>query len=497
MPERSSIRIASIPPPIDGIDYISPPDQMPITSARDLLNYYVYDWGIRQVNKPSFWTSFFESIGSIFPIDGGGSISPCLICPSASKMWRVTPSAGTTTNITGGAVITNSFWNMNQFQKRVFMYNGVDVPLVYDIAAGTLGAAGWTGPASVNALYHGWNYKQTEYVVEKSSTNVWFGGTGLITGPMTAFDIAPYLENYSPALCGTSWSYNQGLSNDELWTVLSESGEVLVYYGTDPASTDWQLIGRAQIPTPVGSKCLRKLGQDVLVTTIRGVISLKDVFAGRNEDASYYSVSRKINPLNFGNLEVAYSKYNPFLYYQNNVSTDYSLYVLNYERGAWSRINYGFTSSSRPVAMAWLGGTGVGSNGMWYVLNDTDFTLYYIPDEPSDSTGVTHTWKTPFNSFESQYRKSIRYIKANIRNVGGNASNITNSINVELMGGMQSASQSLATVATTDSRYYNIHVDLPDAGDTEKSPSLVFSKTGAGEINEISGLDVFYEEGGL
>ena len=37
-----------VPAPLDGLNLISSPDNYKITQARQLDNYYVYDWGIRE-----------------------------------------------------------------------------------------------------------------------------------------------------------------------------------------------------------------------------------------------------------------------------------------------------------------------------------------------------------------------------------------------------------------------------------------------------------------
>lgn len=491
----------SIPPPIDGMDYVSPPDQIPPTRARDLLNYYVFDWGIRPVQKQVTYTTFAEAIGSMHPIDAGGGITPCILIFTTTKLWRAVPSVPSTTNITGAFVITSNNWNCNQFNKHVFMFNGTDAPLKYEISTTTLSLAGFTtGGAPVPSLKQGWNYKQKQYAFQANTTIVWYTDTfSAITGPMTAVDFGDIFHTFGSIVFGTSWSYNQGLSNDELMVVVSENGEVLVFSGLDPAAADWALVSRATIPRPIGAKCFSKLGQDILIGTSRGIISLKDVFAGRNEDATYFSVSRNINPISLANCEVAFNKNLPFLYFQgSNTSTnDYSLYVLNYERGAWSRINNSYVSSGRPATLAWLGGGDltVGSNTLYLGFNDVSNTLISINDVTTDTTGVVSTWKTPFMSFGSIYRKTIKLVRTTIRNIVSiTSSNITMSIATQTMGDDPQAYETAST-GSSDDRYYSL--DIVPTGLIDNSISLVFSKTGAGEVNEINGCDILYEEGGI
>lgn len=495
MAENTSIKMASIPPPIDGIDYVSPPDQIKPTCARDLLNYYIFDWGIRQVHKTVTFGTLAEAAGSMFPIDGTNSVTACFLIMTPTKAYRVIPSGPSTTNITGGAVITSSFWNFNHFNGYVFLFNGTNTPLRYTISSAAFGAAGWTGPATVSDLYQGWNYKKKQYAIQKNTAIIWFGADNAVTGAMTSEDVGPNLLYHGQLLFGTSWAYNQGLSNDELMVLVSETGEVLVYSGSFPGASNWELLGRATIPTPKGSKCFVKLGQDILIGTARGVISLKDVFAGRNEDAVYFSVSRNVNPLTLLNCEIAFNKNLPFLYFQNSQTGDFSTYVLNYERGAWSRLDSSFTSSARPAAMCWLR-DGNTSDRLYFVLNDASGTIKYIVDNATDSTGVVHTWKTPFFGFGSLYKKVVKYIRATVRNFNATTTpSITLTAATQEMGEDEGVSESAPTQTTTDNRYYSIKVEGPPGEGVNLS--YVFTKTGTGEINEINGCDIFYEEGGL
>jgi hypothetical protein len=497
--ENTDIKIVSIPPPIDGIDYISPPDQMTPSSARDLLNYYAFDWGIRPTQKHALYAVFAEPIGSMHGVAAGGGITPFILVMTTTKIWRVVPSASTTTNITAALVITSGNWNFNEFNKYVFLFNGVDAPIRYEISTATASLSAFTtGGSPVPSLKQGWNYKQKIYAFQLNTTIVWYTSTfSAVTGPMLSYDVGDLLHTFGAIVFGTSWSYNQGFSNDELMVLVSENGEVLIFSGLDPASADWALIGRAVIPRPIGSKCFTRLGQDVLIGTSRGVISLKDVFAGRNEDATYFSVSRKVNPLALLNCEVALNRNLPFLYFQNNASDDYSIYVLNYERGAWTRINNSYTVSNHPVALTWLGGgdTITGSNALFLALNDGSNSLLSIADSTTDTTGVLSKWITPFFSFSSIYRKTIKLVRTIVRNINSTTSStITLSIATQAMGEDAQAFETSAITAT-DTRYYS--VDVAPTGLIDNAISLVFSKTGAGEVNEINGCDILYEEGGI
>ena len=77
--------------------------------------------------------------------------------------------------------------------------------------------------------------------------------------------------------------------SDDLFVAISSEGEVFLYTGDNPEEIDtWSLVGRGQIPAPIGApRCTTKYGADLIVMTVAGLVSLNSslssVFPGLKE----------------------------------------------------------------------------------------------------------------------------------------------------------------------------------------------------------------------
>lgn len=499
--EAQRVKSTFIPPPIDGLNLIAPPGQLKETEARGLDNYWIFDSGIRQM--PAF-VQTITYIGSNSNPVLLNSYDSLLFYSAQNKLYKLaTATSGSPTDVTGAAVITSGAWNPCVFNKRLFLFNGVDTPLYHDYGGGNFTAFSATGP-TVSALKQGTSYKSRLYAVETGSTKVWYGAVGAFSGTFASFDIGDVLSfGSSTLLCVFSWSFNQGLQNEELFVFLTSRGEVLVYSGDNPGAANWQLVSKTTIPFPGGydvaasGQPFCRVGNDVYITTQRGVIPLSSVIAGIPVSDSAYAVSRNIknqisNDSNGGAVDRMY----PFIYFRDVISLS-SLYVMNYERGAWSRYvpilpavdaktqiilnvrffgNYMMIATGRPDATA-------GSIG-------------YVDLSGSASSAMTYTWKARFSNFGSPKQKHLKMLRVMGLNYGA-ASTFKNTAycatEFEDPGTPSTDTKSTSVSADTNT----IQEIVPPGLGRWLSP--VLSRVGVDSINErneIQGMELFYEEGG-
>lgn len=68
-----------------------------------------------------------------------------------------------------------------------------------------------------------------------------------------------------------------GNGPDDFLAFILDTGECLIYQGSDPASpTDWALVGRFYVPPPLNGKCVTRIGGDSLMLTSAGLIPLQN-----------------------------------------------------------------------------------------------------------------------------------------------------------------------------------------------------------------------------
>lgn len=496
--EARKVKSQFIPAPIDGLNLIANPAAFKATEARELQNYFVYDWGIRErgpqsvINSVSATTmySFYDLLGNERMVLMGDDENVYLM----DSVGDASPD-----DISGSVTITSSAnVNICAFNKNLFFFNETDIPWQYDVTgASDCVTISYTGLGPANSgrfLASGWNYRSRLYAVEGvtgQANRVWYSGVSAIAGAMQFNDFGPVFDRPGHIVTGGSWGYNQGLSSDELFFVISSAGEVLFYSGDWPLASNWQLIGRAFIPKPTGRNCLVKIGQEILVSTARGVLPMSQIFAGNAGENEYYSLSRKLGPFGiFEDRNFSVDPQTPFLYGAAPSSSEpKTVFVQNYERGAWSTI----LVTTAPACIATFGGYFFFSNG-----DGTSRLEITGNGEETEDEETRCVWKTPFFDFGSAVQKQSKMIRLVCQNLSSDIETVTHSVYLKSNfiddGTVPSTVSSATGTATDDGVYHVQELNCPGAG---RRLSFCFSKIPDGERNEVYGFEAHYEEGGL
>lgn len=494
-----------VPAPVDGMNLIANPVLgFELTEARILTNYLVYDWGIRQRGKE---TQVFNSpaVVALYPFYDQGGTERMIAVGTDNEIYRLNAYNDTTPdNITGSVTVTDvSNVFITSFNKHIFFFNETDTPWLYSIAgASNCGATSITGPTGTEICF-GWNYKNRLYLLEGASgnaTSVWYGGVGAISGSFTENDFAQVLARSSYILTGFSWSFNQGNDAQEYFVLISIEGEVLVYAGDYPGATNWALTIRATIPRPTGRDCIVRLGQEVLVSTARGVIALSSVFSAQTSGEQYYSITRKLGDTAlFRDRQFVIDRNSPFLYgsdYAANAGAGdpetWKVYVQNYERGAWSYITlYG----DAPSALACFDGYffyGSDQSGLYRIEKDGD-------GEPDGR--VPFQWATPFFNFGTNLQKTPRSLRLIGKDLSDAAFRFAHTVATysefgsRQTGGAASTADSSAVATGVQSGQIYTQELIPSGYGHQQS--YVISTLQEGNREELYGFELFYEEGGV
>ena len=484
-----------IPAPIDGLNLRLAPDAISATEAVQLDNYLVYDWGIRETGSLTTLANPETSVAvgqSVFFKEADNDAFQLYFVNN--KAYRASLSGwGSPTNLTGALTITNDGWRPCFFKGRIFLANGVNVGLIYNIAAATLAADTWTGTTSDN-ITQWWTYKERLYGIKKNSSIFCYtDDPDVVSGALVEYDTGRFLESFGKLLFGTSWSVNQGNYNEQLNVVVSTDGEVLIYSGDSPEAANWQLISRVQIPPPLGSQSFIRIGQDILIVTSRGVVSLGAVVSGKGDVEQYFNVSIKLGDT-FGSVDVKpiRDRVKPFIYFPSR-SANY-IYVLNYERGAWSRIVTGLSGTITALSIIddVVAGSyptppvGTPDSAASYLMIFTSTgAIRYVVHETGGS--VSHTWKTGFMPIDPKKNKQCHKLRVRGRLYGG--SNFISTASVGFDSAALTPTSDTKSQAASSGVY--IYQELLGSG-VGKRPYVVFSKTDAGEINDIFGFDLFF-----
>lgn len=503
MAQQTKLITKYIAAPLAGLNLISPPIDQHFEDgeATELDNYFIYDSGIRQR----------AAAANIGPLPDAGNAIQMFGFTSAglNKQYILISTSAINIYLYDGTGFSawhagTQFAGACAFNKKIILPLGGSASAdTFNVVDGARVAGAFTTTGNCIGSFI---YNNRAYFLNDNSLLLEYGGVGEVAhvGALANFDFGQIAQKGQRLLFGCAWSYNQGVNNQDFLVVGNEAGEIFIYSGDYPAATNFQLVTKLQIPVPLtvpGFSSLAniiKLGQDILVNTTRGVISLSAVMAGKNDQTGYYAVSRKIGAVLSGassdiSLQVPFAYFGGIDDPKNNQQT---LYILNYERGAWSRCKMIIPSGTiqciacqtPPVAPFSLSGFTsyvliATSVGTIYRLNETTTTA-------SDSN-FTYTWQTPFYNFDTPNIKTANRIRTVTKCFSSNSVEQTAKVAGDFSQTAGTADSKTFTGPTTNTYYAQ---ELRPAG-IGRWLSFLLQKPG-NAMNEIAGMDVYVDASG-
>ena len=356
----------TLPPPVGGLNYVDPIDNMPQGDARVMCNFFpdnesvklrkgyteVTDSGTGYAANPvkRLWN---------LPLANGTEKLVAAYDDSTNHLFDV--STGTLTSIEGATVPTSEEWQHVVFKNRLFIVNGADAPQVYT-GTGNFANAGFTGTGltASDAINIG-AYRGRVYLVEKDTASVWYGAVGAVTGATTEFDLSDVFTRGGYLVAAGSYTNQVADTSQDLWMAVSSEGEVLLYTGSYPGDSAWSIVARYFIAKPIGYRCLISYDSDTLILTRRGLIAVSSLFQGDYVGNS--GIARKVNKYireaaeDRAGLDAWHCIYSAdqrklFLNMPLSATTSEQL-VCNVDTGAWCQ--YTYAGSSAPYSFSNFG----------------------------------------------------------------------------------------------------------------------------------------------
>jgi hypothetical protein len=341
--------IVDIPTARSGLNLKDRLDQMPISYSIQMDNIIPEETADR-VRKGHVEIS-------TSPIDTliGFNVDPneAVIGATTNTISEINLSTGVLTQLATG--FTSSDWVQTFFTDgagggSVFICNGEDTPQrIYDDGTLQCGDFGFTAPSGPGSgldltdLSYPLGFKNRMYFVEKGTFSLYYGDLQAIAGELTQFNVSGFVRDGGSILGIANWTQDAGQGFDNLLAIFTTEGEVLIYQGTSPEASDWQLRGNYRISRPIGRRFFTNLGGDLIVITEQGYLPLSAVLS--QDRANRVQVSDKINPIVKGKDFTEkwgihwYSKEGWVLVnapFGNNTGK-YEQHVYNIQTGGWCR----------------------------------------------------------------------------------------------------------------------------------------------------------------
>lgn len=270
---------SSVPAPIGGWDAYSPISAMPPQNALALVNWFPQP-GYVELRRG--FLEFADTgtggpIESLMAYQAPDTALNTLLAASGGEIFSV--GLGTSTSV--GSGYGSNRWQSAEFITSggayLWMCNGEDTPVYWDGA--TLTATVITGITASDIIYVE-QYKSRLWGVMRDSTEAIYLPVDSIQGAANTFDVGTYFLNGGYLLAIGTWSTTNNNGPDQYIAFISQYGDVVVFQIDDPGdATKIYYRGTSTLSTPIGRRCLCKIGSDLGIITIDGVLPLSSVLS--------------------------------------------------------------------------------------------------------------------------------------------------------------------------------------------------------------------------
>ena len=215
------------------------------------------------------------------------------LAAAGGNIWDIT--TGTASSLASG--LSSDRWQVVRMTDAgagiSVLVNGSDQPRKWD--GTTLATTSFTGISDHTTLIQGTNYRGRIYFVAVGSGSLWYAGFGAIAGALTEFPVSTIFQKGGYPLFVTTWTRAGGDVLSEMLVVVSSEGEVLIYAGTSPDTDSFTLVGRRFLARPLGRRGFCKIGLDVEIETIEGIVSLSALTSDPRVSEPDLNISRNIS----------------------------------------------------------------------------------------------------------------------------------------------------------------------------------------------------------
>lgn len=333
-----------------------------------------------------------------------------LFAAATTKIYDVTSSGAV-----GAAVVsslTNARWQHINYTNSsgdhyLCCFNGADSPRYWNGTAWTA-ITGVSTPAitglTTSDIIAATVHMRRIWLVQKASLKAWYLPVDAVGGAAVALDLSGVAKKGGYLMAAESWTMDSGAGLDDYLVFVTSEGEVVVYQGTDPASaTTWGIKGVWSLGEPIGRRCIRKFGGDLLLILKDGVFQLSKALVTAAVDSRVAITNRIEQAMNYAAINYAANYGWQIAHYPAasmvllNVpvteGADQEQYVMNSITGAWCKFT-GWEGNCFEVSGAELY---MGGNGTVYkVWNSYD-------DDDANIFGMA---RTAFDYFKTRNKKS-------------------------------------------------------------------------------------------
>jgi hypothetical protein len=380
-PRRPEALMASLAAPIKGWNARDPIGAMNPLEARDLQNWFPTPSDVMLRKGYSDHVTVVqggavESLMAYKAQDG----TERLYAAAGQYIDNVTAATATASHALSG--MSNARWQHTNFSNSsavsyLLMVNGADGYKAFD-------GSSWSNPSitgvTASNLVHITQHKRRLWFVKEDSLRAYYlENVDSIGGTANYIDLSGFARKGGKLNAIDTWTLDAGEGMDDYWAAVTSEGEVIVYAGTDPTSSNtWTMVGRWELGKPLGRRCFRKFAGDLLYLAEDGVWPMSGALISERVRPRVALTDNIVSEMNaaaqshrssFG-WQLMYWPRGTMVLVNIPVSAGQTQYVMNSISGAWCR----FTGVEANCWEIFEGNLFFGGNGfvsmMWDGFDD-------------------------------------------------------------------------------------------------------------------------------
>lgn len=324
---RKTASTADLPAPIGGLNTRDSLSMMPVTDAISLVNWLPQANGLTSRKGLTERTTGYSATPETVLSYKYGS-NRKLITASDDDLYTDN-GAGTLTSL--GTGFGNARWDAVQLGQNMVLVNGADAPRNYDGSSLTTPTFGGDlntyGADNIDGIH---KHKNRVYMWDTEYPNFFYGGVNSVSGSFAEFNLDRVSDTSGNLIEMKTISRDAGDGPDDYAAFILDTGEVLIYQGSDPGTANnWALVGKYQIPPIIAKNCAIEFSGDVLILTNQDIVKLSEVIKFGGEEGGFNIKPSKLS---------------------GAIATDYAIYGSNY---GWQLTTYpseGWIIINVPVA---------------------------------------------------------------------------------------------------------------------------------------------------
>lgn len=388
-------KYTTLPAPVRGLNDRDSIVGMKPDEAVILENWWTLPTYIRSRQGSTTWTSGIpspvKSLIEYSPVSGNTK----KFAFAGANVYDVTSSGAVGTAVLTGlneSIVQEASITTPGGSFLVFV-NGVDKMHAYN-------GSTWSIPniQSVDSaeFVHVTLFKNRLFFARKNSLEVWYLPVNSYAGNASLLDLGSVFRRGGQIMAIYNLTLDAGDGVDDYFVAITTNGEIAIYHGSDPGdATQWAIRGTFYFGAPLGRRCGRKYGGDLILNTLEGVFPMSQSLLSATINRQSALTDKIQNTVS----EAGQAYANNFGW-QVTVHPDTNMIILNVPKG--NGMNYQFVQNT--ITGAWTKFTGWNANvwlsskdGLWFG-DDNSIKKAYVT-EADDGVPISCDVLTSFQYF--------------------------------------------------------------------------------------------------